>query len=365
MLKKFIVNLKKNKYPIIIGYKLFNKDYILKYFKHKKKYIVITNNTLLNLWKKYFYKYLKKSHIFVDIISIPDGENYKSLNEVNNIITRLLTKNYGRDSILIAFGGGVIGDLTGFIASIYQRGIEFIQIPTTLLAQVDASVGGKTGVNHNLGKNMIGSFWQPKYVIIDLFFLFSLPKKEFLSGFSEVIKYAVIFDKKFFSWIENNFNKLKNLDKNTLLYCIYKCCKLKAKIVLLDEKEKNCRALLNLGHTYGHAIESYMNYKNLLHGEAVSMGIVLALETSYIIGILKKNVLHRIIKLLKCFNLPVLPPKNMPALSYILYMKKDKKNILSKIRLVLPSHIGLVKIYNNISQEIIISAIKKTLQRKY
>ncbi|CAL4324303.1 3-dehydroquinate synthase [Buchnera aphidicola (Chaitophorus sp. 3695)] len=365
MLKKFIVNLKEKSYPIIIGYKLFNKDYILKYFKEKKKYIVITNNTLLNLWKNYFHKYLKKNNIFIDIISISDGESYKSLAQVNDIITKLLIKDYGRDSILIAFGGGVIGDLTGFIASIYQRGIEFIQIPTTLLSQVDASVGGKTGVNHNLGKNMIGSFWQPKYVIIDLFFLSSLPQKEFLSGFAEVIKYAIIFDKKFFCWIENNVHKLKNLDKNTLSYCVQRCCELKTKIVLLDEKEKNCRALLNLGHTYGHAIESHMNYKNLLHGEAVSIGIVLALETSKIIGILKKDVYQRIILLLKCFNLPVMPPKNIPLSSYILYMKKDKKNILGKIRLVLPSNIGIVKIYNNISPKIILSAIKKTLIKKH
>lgn len=365
MLKKIIVSLKDKSYPIIIGYKLFKKKYILQYFKKKKKYVVVTNNTLFSLWKKYFNKYLKKNNIYIDVICISDGESYKSLNEVNNIITKLLVKNYGRDTILIAFGGGVIGDLTGFIASIYQRGIEFIQIPTTLLSQVDASVGGKTGVNHNLGKNMIGSFWQPKYVIIDLFFLSSLPKKEFLSGFSEVIKYAIIFDKKFFIWIESNFKKLKNLDKKTLLYCIYKCCQLKAKIVLLDEKENNCRVLLNLGHTYGHAIESYMNYKNLLHGEAVSIGIVLALYTAKIMGILKKNILKRVVLLLKCFSLPIKPPKNMPILSYILYMKKDKKNVLSQIRLVLPSKIGKVKIYTNIKKKIIISAVQKTLQKKF
>ncbi|CAL4324609.1 3-dehydroquinate synthase [Buchnera aphidicola (Chaitophorus populicola)] len=363
MLKKINVVLKEKSYPIIIGYKLFNQDCILRYFKKKKKYIIITNNTLLNLCTKHFYKYLKKNNIYVDIIYISDGESYKSLHEVNNIITQLLNKDYGRDTILIAFGGGVIGDLTGFIASIYQRGIEFIQVPTTLLSQVDASVGGKTGVNHNLGKNMIGSFWQPKYVFIDLFFLSSLPKKEFLSGFSEVIKYAIIFDKKFFYWIKSNSCKLKKLDKNALLYCIYKCCKLKAKIISLDEKETSCRALLNLGHTYGHAIESYMNYNNILHGEAVSIGIVLALQTAQVLGILKKNISEKIILLLKFFNLPVLPPKNMPILSYILYMKKDKKNILGKIRLVLPSNIGIVKIYDNISQKIIISAIEKTLKK--
>ncbi|NIG99318.1 MAG: 3-dehydroquinate synthase [Buchnera aphidicola (Periphyllus acericola)] len=363
MLKKFIVPLKEKSYPIVIGLDLFKKNHLLSYFKKKKRYILITNKTLLKLWIKKIERFFNSNNIKIEIISIPDGECYKSLQEANNIITELLKKDCGRDTILIAFGGGVIGDLTGFVASVYQRGIEFIQIPTTLLSQVDASVGGKTGVNHTLGKNMIGTFWQPKYVIIDLLFLSTLSQRELSSGFSEVVKYSIIFDKLFFLWLENNYLNLLKLDKKCLLYCIYKCCKLKSEIVILDEKEKSCRALLNFGHTYGHAIESFMGYKNFLHGEAVSIGMILASRTSEILGFLKKNVTERIIFLLKNFNLPVYPPNDMPLKSYIFYMKKDKKNFLNNINLILPHKIGIVKIYKKIDKKVILSVIKNSLKK--
>ncbi|CAL4324313.1 3-dehydroquinate synthase [Buchnera aphidicola (Periphyllus testudinaceus)] len=364
MLKKFIIPLQEKSYPIIIGIDIFNNNDIFSYFKKNKRYILITNSTLLNIWVKKIIKIFKIHKIYIEIISIPDGERFKSLKEVNYIITELLKKNCGRDTVLIAFGGGVIGDITGFVASIYQRGIEFIQIPTTLLSQVDASVGGKTGVNHILGKNMIGTFFQPKNVIIDLLFLSTLPKKELFSGFSEVVKYSIIFDKKFFLWLENNFLNLIKLNKKCLFYCIKRCCQLKAKVISIDEKEHGCRALLNFGHTYGHAIESYLGYKNILHGEAVSIGMVIASRTSEIFGFLNNKNINRIISLLKKFNLPVIPPYDMPLKKYIFYMKKDKKNIFGNIRLILPYKIGVVKIYDNVTEKIIFSAVTNSLKNK-
>jgi 3-dehydroquinate synthase len=361
MLKKIFVSLKKKSYPIVIGFNIFNELDFLSYFCSQKEYILITNNNkLLQTWSSKIIKIFKENNFKIDFIQIPDGESYKSIKEVNYIIKELLKRNCGRDSVLIAFGGGVIGDITGFVASIYQRGIEFIQIPTTLLAQVDASVGGKTGVNHSLGKNMIGTFWQPAIVIIDLFFLSTLSKRELFSGFSEVVKYSIIFDKKFFIWLEKNFLKLINLDNESLLYCVRKCCELKAKIVSLDEKEKNHRALLNFGHTYGHAIESYTNYNFFLHGEAISIGMIVASRTSEILGFLKKITVNRIISLFKKFNLPIFFPKDIPLLNYISYMKRDKKNFSKKIRLILPHKIGLVKIHDNINKKIIFSAIKSS-----
>ncbi|NIH16461.1 MAG: 3-dehydroquinate synthase [Buchnera aphidicola (Periphyllus lyropictus)] len=362
MFKKIIVKLKKP-YPIIIGFDIFKKNKIISYFNKKKKYVLITNPILFKIWAKNIIKYLKINNFIIDFIIIPDGERYKSLIEINNIITQLLKKEYGRDTVLIAFGGGVIGDITGFVASIYQRGIEFIQIPTTLLAQVDASIGGKTGVNHDLGKNMIGSFWQPKYVIIDLFFLSTLSKRELFSGFSEVIKYSIIFDKFFFIWLEKNFKKLILLKKKQLFYCIKKCCKLKSHVISLDEREENnFRALLNFGHTYGHAIESYTRYSKFLHGEAISIGMVIALRTSKILGLLKKNIINRVIFLLRSFNLPIYSPTNIPIFSYLKYMKRDKKNFSGKIKLILPHKIGLVKIYDNVCEKDILDAIKSSIK---
>lgn len=259
---------------------------------------------------------------------------------------------------LIALGGGVIGDLTGFAAAIYQRGVRFIQIPTTLLSQVDASVGGKTGVNHLLGKNMIGSFWQPSSVIIDINFLKKLPYNELVSGMAEVIKYAIVFDEKFFHWLEENIKNLLLLDNSLIPYCIKKCCELKAKIISLDERENNFRALLNFGHTYGHAIEAHSGYGNWLHGEAISVGMVMASRASEIMGFLNKTDYKRILSLLKKTGLPIQGPKNMSAASYLPYMMRDKKVISGEIRLVLPISIGKAKIYSGIDKNVILNSIK-------
>ncbi|WP_343190276.1 3-dehydroquinate synthase [Buchnera aphidicola (Mollitrichosiphum nigrofasciatum)] len=353
------INLTNKNYPINIGFDIFKKENIFYPLKVGKKSVLITNENIDPLWKNIVYDYLTKSGIKVSTIVIKDGEKYKNLNMVNSIITSLLHANHTRDTILIALGGGVIGDLTGFIASIYQRGVNFIQIPTTLLSQVDASIGGKTGVNHVLGKNMIGSFWQPVSVLIDVNTLNTLPKKQLIAGLSEVIKYAIIFDYEFFCWLENNIDNILKLDKKSLLYCITKCCKLKKKIIIEDEYDFGNRALLNFGHTFGHAIETHLGYNNILHGEAISIGMMIATHISEILGYLKHDQVLRIQNILQHTGLPIKNSKNMNISSYYSYIERDKKNIDGNITFILPISIGKAKIFKNINKQVICSAIEK------
>ncbi|WP_187151981.1 3-dehydroquinate synthase [Buchnera aphidicola] len=352
------VVLEKSSYPINIGSGIIQEDNIFWPLRPGNQAMLVTNKTLANLLKDNVFFHLRKSGIKVDQVILSDGEQFKTLNEMEVIISALLEKKHSRDTTLIALGGGVIGDLTGFSASIYQRGVRFIQIPTTLLSQVDASIGGKTAVNHLLGKNMVGSFWQPASVIIDIDFLKTLPRNELISGMAEVIKYAVIFDEYFFSWLEENIEKILSLDKSVMLYCIKKCCDLKSKIIILDEREKKFRALLNFGHTYGHAIEAHAGYGSWLHGEAISVGMIMASRTSELLGYLKKSDYQRILSLLKRAGLPVKGPKNMSAASYLPYMMRDKKVVLGEMRLVLPIKIGQAEIYSGIDKNIILNAIK-------
>ncbi|CAL4325852.1 3-dehydroquinate synthase [Buchnera aphidicola (Protaphis terricola)] len=352
------VVLGKRSYPISIGSDTIEKENIFYPLNPGNQAMLVTNKTLANLLKDKVFFNLRKSGIKIDQVIISDGEQFKTLNEVEMIISALLEKKHSRDTTLIALGGGVIGDLTGFSASIYQRGVPFIQIPTTLLSQVDASIGGKTGVNHVLGKNMIGTFWQPSSVIIDINFLKTLPYNELISGISEIIKYAIIFDESFFNWLESNIEKILVLDNDAICFCIKKCCELKSKIISLDEREKNFRALLNFGHTYGHAIEAHSGYGNWLHGEAISVGMIMASRTSELLGYLKKSEYNRILYLFKKVGLPIKGPKNMSAVSYLPYMMRDKKVISGEMRLVLPISIGKAKVFSGIDKNIILSAIK-------
>ncbi|QIE02213.1 3-dehydroquinate synthase [Buchnera aphidicola] len=354
------VDLGKRSYPISIGSNIIEKDNIFWPLKPGNQAMLVTNKKLANLFKDHVLFHLRKSGIKIDQIILSDGEQYKTLNEMELILSALLEKKHSRDTTLIALGGGVIGDITGFAASIYQRGVRFIQIPTTLLSQVDAAVGGKTSVNHLLGKNMIGSFWQPSSVIINVNYLKSLPYNELISGIAEVVKYAVILDEPFFYWLEENIQLILSLDDQAISYCIKKCCELKSYLISLDEREKNLRALLNLGHTFGHAIEVHSGYGNWLHGEAVSVGMIMAARTSELLGYLDKQDLKRILILLKRIGLPIKGPKNMSAASYLPYMMRDKKVISGEIRLVLPISIGQAKIYSNIDKNIILSAIKRS-----
>jgi len=286
----------------------------------------------------------------VDEIVLPDGEAEKNLTNFDNIMSHLLKSNHGRDSTLIALGGGVIGDITGFAAACYQRGINFLQIPTTLLAQVDSSVGGKTAVNHPLGKNMIGAFYQPKAVFIDTDTLTTLPKREFNAGMAEVIKYGILGDAEFFNWLEQNQTAIKMGDKEILSSMIQRCCQCKADIVTADERESGVRALLNLGHTFGHAIEAEQGYGVWLHGEGVATGMVLAAKLAVKRNLMQASELRRIEKLVSVFELPLEAPNTMTLDDFMKHMNRDKKNINGKLRFIVPTAIGCCEIRDDITE---------------
>jgi 3-dehydroquinate synthase len=269
----------------------------------------------------------------------------------------LIEGNYSRDVVLVALGGGVIGDLVGFAAACYQRGVDFIQVPTTLLSQVDSSVGGKTAVNHPLGKNMIGAFYQPKSVLIDIDCLKTLPEREFAAGIAEVIKYGIIYDAAFFAWLEENLDKLYALDEEALTYAIARCCAIKAEVVNLDEKESGIRALLNLGHTFGHAIEAELGYGVWLHGEAVAAGTVMAARTAQLQGDLDEQQVERIEKLLLRAKLPVHTPESMSFDDFMRHMMRDKKVLAGQLRLVLPTTVGTAEVVADVPTERIEQAI--------
>ena len=252
---------------------------------------------------------------------------------------------------MIALGGGVVGDLTGFVAACYQRGVPFIQIPTTLLSQVDSSVGGKTAVNHPLGKNMIGAFYQPQAVFIDTQSLHTLPKREFAAGMAEVIKYGLIYDTELFTYLEQNVENLQQLNETCLQHIIYRCCEIKALIVAEDEKEQGLRALLNLGHTFGHAIEAQMGYGKWLHGEAVATGMVLASQLAHTRGDLTQQDVARIVDVIKQYNLPTEVPADMTSEQFLLHMRKDKKNKKGTIRFILPTQFGQCALVDNVSDD--------------
>lgn len=358
-MEKIIVTLGDRSYPIIISSGIFSSLSSLWPLTNGNHVMIVTNDCLAPLYLDLMIQQLQKIGMKTDFIILSDGENHKSITSLNQIFTALLTTYHSRDTTIIAFGGGVIGDISGFAASSYQRGVRFIQIPTTLLSQVDASVGGKTAINHPLGKNMIGAFYQPSSVMIDLHFLHTLPKREFSSGLAEVIKYGIIFDTIFFSWLENNIELLLMLDYKTLSYCVRRCCEIKANIIAIDEHDQNQRMLLNLGHTYGHAIEAYMGYGNWLHGEAISVGMIIAMQTALNLYQFSNIEFKRVKTLLKRAHLPVVGPKNMKPEDYLLYMLRDKKNTSGKIRLIIPIRIGLAEIRSDIDHNMIIQSIKE------
>ncbi|AEH39928.1 3-dehydroquinate synthase [Buchnera aphidicola (Cinara tujafilina)] len=364
MLEHISVNLDDRSYNIYIGSKILNNNTIQRVLENKKKYVLITNTILKNIISDInIYNSLFLSKID-QIYLLNDSECHKNIQEIESMITFLLKNSYGRDTTLIALGGGVIGDMTGFVASIYQRGINFIQIPTTLLAQVDASIGGKTGVNHNLGKNMIGSFWQPSSVFIDINFLSFLSKKQILSGIAEIIKYAIILDYDFFVWLEKHINLVIQLQKKELLYCIKKCCEIKSKIISKDETEKSDRVLLNLGHSFAHAIETYTKYNKWLHGYAVASGIVLSAYLANSLNILNNFDLIRIVKIFYKIGLPIIGPQNMSVYDYLNLIRRDKKVLDNKIRLVLPVSIGVATVYTLHDESELIVAIQNCYKKK-
>jgi len=355
------VELKERSYPIHIGTGLLtNSDcYPL---QSGNKVMIVTNPTVAQHYLSTVTDTLEKIGCLVEHVLLPDGEQYKTLDSLNLIFTALLKANHGRDTTIVALGGGVIGDVAGYAAASYQRGVRFIQIPTTLLAQVDSSVGGKTAVNHELGKNMIGAFYQPTAVIVDTLTLNTLPKREVNAGLAEVIKYGAILDFPFFQWLEQHIDDLVALDQNALQQCIARCCQLKADIVVRDETEKGDRALLNLGHTFGHAIETYLGYGNWLHGEAVSAGCMMAAALSEKLGDLTPHDVARLEKLLARANLPTVSPDGMTAQDYLPLMMRDKKVLNGKLRLVLLKALGQAYVVTDVPQEQVIDAINRCTQ---
>lgn len=286
-------------------------------------------------------------------IVLPDGEAYKNWETLQTIFDALLTARHDRRTTIIALGGGVVGDMAGFAAACYQRGVDFIQVPTTLLSQVDSSVGGKTGINHPLGKNMVGAFYQPQAVLIDTDTLRTLPARELSAGLAEVIKYGLICDEPFLAWLEDNMDALRGVDAAALTYAIQRSCEAKALVVNADERESGVRATLNLGHTFGHAIETQMGYGVWLHGEAVAAGTVMALEMSMRLGWISQQDRDRGIRLMQRAGLPVVPPADMTPAQFIEHMAIDKKVIDGRLRLVLLRAIGEAVVTDDYPKEVL------------
>lgn len=317
---------------------------------HNAKVLVVSNPRVAGLHLSKLLANISAKEVYVCII--PDGEQYKTMQSVEYILECAFSNKLDRSSLFVAFGGGVIGDIVGFASGIYQRGVGFIQVPTTLLAQVDSSVGGKTGVNNGFGKNLIGLFHQPQAVYASTSFLSTLPKREFAAGVSEIIKMAVCFDKEFFRFLESN-----RVEQN-LAYCIAKSIEIKARVVNQDEREQGIRAALNYGHTFGHVIENLTGYRNYLHGECVSIGMVMANTLAYKLSYISKEEMQKISKLLESYNLPTY---YKIADCHIFYEKffSDKKSRDSNLTFVLPEHLGAVKISNDIPKELVLEVLEE------
>jgi 3-dehydroquinate synthase len=344
------VDLGDRSYPIHIGQNLLTRtDLLLPHIK-RKQVAIVTNTTVAPLYLEKLAGPLRAQGVGIIPIVLPDGEQYKNAEVLNTIYDALLTHRCERSTTLIALGGGVVGDMCGYAAATYLRGVPFIQIPTTLLSQVDSSVGGKTGINHPLGKNMIGAFYQPQLVVADTETLNTLPERELSAGIAEVIKYGLIRDRDFFAWLETNMQLLTTRNPQALSYAIYRSCQNKAEVVAADEKESGERALLNLGHTFGHAIENGMGYGVWLHGEGVAAGTMLAAQMSQRMGWLEVEDVERIERIFKAGKLPV----DAPALGvekYLDLMGLDKKVAEGKIRLILLQAIGKAVMTGDYPQE--------------
>ncbi len=337
-MKTLRVELGQRSYPIHIGDGLLSNTSLLAPYLAGQQLMVVSNETVAPLYLESLLTTLG-GRAYESVI-LPDGEAYKTLETLNQIFDALLNKQCSRDTTLIALGGGVIGDMCGFAAACYQRGIPFIQIPTTLLAQVDSSVGGKTAVNHARGKNMIGAFHQPRCVLIDTHTLSTLDDRQLSAGIAEVIKYGLIRDANFFLWLEENIDRLMARDSVALAYAIERSCQNKADVVAADEHEQGSRALLNLGHTFGHAIETGLGYGEWLHGEAIAAGMVMAADLSARLGWISQTEVERTRRLLQRAKLPITGPTELESAEMLKLMAVDKKVKAGRLRLVLLKSIG-------------------------
>jgi len=359
-MKTINIDLGDRSYPIYVGDQLIDNPTILLNHIHTHTVVVVTNTTVAPLYLDTVTQSLGDNTHIIPII-LPDGEQYKNTETLNTIYEVLLKNKCDREVMLIALGGGVIGDITGFAAASFMRGVKFIQIPTTLLSQVDSSVGGKTGINHALGKNMIGAFYQPQCVIADVGLLKTLPDRELSAGLAEVIKYGLIRDAAFFVWLEKTMPSLINKDPSSLIEAVIRSCENKADVVAQDEFEssKGIRATLNLGHTFGHAIEHAMGYGNWLHGEAVAAGMVMAAFLSQELRWLKPDDFDRTKQLIANANLPINPP-DIPVDQFMGLMQSDKKSQRGRIHLILQKTIGEAILTSDYPE----AALRKTLQQK-
>jgi len=354
-MKVLNVELGDRSYPIYIGSGLLDDTEIITKHIKTKTVCIVSNTTVAKLYLENLKNILDEYQVLEAIID--DGEEFKNHDTLNDIYTKLLENQCNRDTTILALGGGVVGDIAGYAAASFLRGIPFIQIPTTLLAQVDSSVGGKTGINHLLGKNMIGAFYQPQAVVIDLNVLNTLDNRQISAGLAEVIKYGLIWDEDFFKYLEQNIENLKQLDFQHLEHIIYRSCEIKAKVVSEDEKESGIRAILNLGHTFGHAIENCLGYGEWLHGEAVGCGMVLAAKMSLAQGWLSESEFDRVKDLVSLANLPIEKP-NIDYENFIGAMKLDKKNKDKEIYLVLQQGIGKAIVTNKYASNVLDDVIK-------
>lgn len=354
-MREINVNLGSRSYSIHIGNDLLQSPDLIAKMVPTAQVLVVTDTNVEKLYLPTLLKSLQGKQVVVHVI--PAGEVHKNLDTMNSIITTLLQNRFSRTSCLIALGGGVVGDLTGFTAACFQRGIKFLQVPTTLLAQVDSSVGGKTAVNHALGKNMIGAFHQPTGVIIDVSLLQSLPAREFSAGLAEVIKYGLMRDRVFYDWLESNIENLVNKDRVALEHAIERSCYNKAAVVSEDETETGVRATLNLGHTFGHAVETGLNYKHWLHGEAVGLGMLMAAHMSMLSGWLSVQACERIRSLLVCAGLPVRLPTELQSADIRELMSVDKKVSHGRLKLILLRDIGEATITDKFQENILLETI--------
>lgn len=345
------VDLGERSYPIYIGEGLLDQPELLAPHIAGRQVAIVSNETVAPLYLERLTQTLGAYTVLP--VVLPDGEAHKNWQTLQLIFDGLLTARHDRRTTVIALGGGVIGDMAGFAAACYQRGVDFIQVPTTLLSQVDSSVGGKTGINHPLGKNMVGAFYQPNAVLIDTTSLSTLPARELSAGLAEVIKYGLICDKPFLEWLEDNMQALRGLDPAALTQAISRSCAAKAAVVGADERESGVRATLNLGHTFGHAIETHMGYGVWLHGEAVSAGTVMALEMSMRLGWITQAERDRGIRLLRDAGLPVVPPQEMTPAHFMEHMAVDKKVLDGRLRLVLLRQMGEAVVTDDYPKEIL------------
>ncbi len=355
-MKTLNIDLGHRSYPIHIGQGILSQPELLKPHIHGKQVFIISNEIVAPLYLAQLLETLGDDYTIVTHI-LPDGEQTKSLKHAEDVFTRMLETPIDRTATVIALGGGVVGDLTGFCAACYQRGVNFIQIPTTLLSQVDSSVGGKTGVNHALGKNMIGAFHQPQVVIIDNQTLSTLDNRQFSAGMAEVIKYGLLGDIEFLVWLEANIEAVMAREDTSISYIIQRSCQNKAGIVSQDEKEQGVRALLNLGHTFGHAIENAKGYGEWLHGEAVGLGMLMAADLSQRMSLITSEDVARVRAILVSANLPVEAVDGVSAKQLRALMSVDKKVLAGKLRLVLYAALGDAKIIDDAPEAMIMQTL--------